>query len=373
MRIQVALNERVIVHKNGRPFRYLEPGVHRVFAPFSKLEVFRFFIDTLIADLRSEQLELIPTEDVRVLDLGATQRALIRHRGRPARWLGTGRHLIWTAERRIVRSASGVERTIEEVEMEIFETASIEVKPLLEDVKALVPATDYVEITAPESSVALRFVDGALDAVLPAGRHAAWTTQKKVTFASIDLRERLLQVGGQEVMTKDRVTLRLNLSATYKVADPRHLATIAREPDDVLYLAIQFVVRETVASKTLDELLAERDALGAALLPPLARRAREIGLDVVEFGLKDLILPGEMKALLNRVIEAQKAAEANVITRREETAAVRSMANTAKVLSENPILVRLKELEAYKELAAKVGQVHLVVGENGLTKLNLDV
>jgi regulator of protease activity HflC (stomatin/prohibitin superfamily) len=238
-------------------------------------------------------------------------------------------------------------------------------------VKAIVPATDYIETTAPESTVALRYVDGALDAVLSPGRHAAWTTMKKVSFANIDLRERVLQIGGQEVMTKDRVTLRLNISATYKVADPRRLATVAREPDDVLYLAIQFVTRETVASKTLDELLVDRDAFGASLMPAVAKRAREIGLDVVEFGLKDVILPGEMKVLLNRVIEAQKEAEANVILRREETAAVRSMANTAKVLSENPILVRLKELEAYKELAAKVGQVHLVVGDDGLSKLKL--
>src|SRR5688572_16243019 len=333
MRIHVALNERVIVHKNGRPHRYFGPGIHRLFAPFAKVEVFRFSIDHLFPDLRPEQLELIPHEDVRVIDLGATQRAIVRHRGRAVRWLGKGRHIVWTAERRTIRSASGIERTIEDVELEILETGAIEAKPLLEEAKVLAPASDYVETTAPEGTVALRYVDGALDAVLAAGRHAAWTTQKKVSFAIIDLRERVLAVGGQEVMTKDRVTLRLNLSATYKVADPKRLATVARDPDEVLYLAIQFVAREAVVARTLDELIADRDALGAAILPAISRRARELGLDVVEFGLKDVILPGEMKVLLNRVIEAQKEAEANVIFRREETAAVRSMANTAKVLA----------------------------------------
>ncbi|RYD74807.1 MAG: slipin family protein, partial [Verrucomicrobiaceae bacterium] len=79
----------------------------------------------------------------------------------------------------------------------------------------------------------------------------------------------------------------------------------------------------------------------------------------------------EMKDLLNRVIQAQKEAEANVILRREETAATRSMAQTAKVLAENPLLVRLKELEAYKDLAAKVGQVHLVLGEGAVPTLQL--
>jgi hypothetical protein len=78
-----------------------------------------------------------------------------------------------------------------------------------------------------------------------------------------------------------------------------------------------------------------------------------------------------MRTLLNRVIEAQKDAEANVIARREETAATRSLAQTAKVLSENPLLVRLKELEAYKDLASRVGTLHVVMGESSLGKLEL--
>jgi regulator of protease activity HflC (stomatin/prohibitin superfamily) len=219
--------------------------------------------------------------------------------------------------------------------------------------------------------MALRYVDGALESVLPAGRHAAWTARRKVTFAVIDVREKVLQITGQEVMTKDRVTLRLNLSAGYRVADVRKLATVARAPDEVLYLAVQLAARESIAARTLDELLAAREELGLGLRPAVAARAAAVGLEVTELGLKDLVLPGEMKALLNRVIEAQKEAEANVILRREETAATRSMAQTAKVLAENPLLVRLKELEAYKELAAKVGQVHLVLGEAGLPKLEL--
>jgi len=96
-----------------------------------------------------------------------------------------------------------------------------------------------------------------------------------------------------------------------------------------------------------------------------------VGLELLDLGLKDLVLPGEMKVLLNRVIEAQKEAEANVILRREETAATRSMAQTAKVLAENPLLVRLKELEAYKELAGKVGQVNLVLGMDAVPQLQL--
>ena len=129
--------------------------------------------------------------------------------------------------------------------------------------------------------------------------------------------------------------------------------------------------REAVSSRTLDALLIERDQIAEEMMTALRERAANIGFGLTAFGIKDVVLPGEMKALLNRVIEAQKEAEANVILRREETAATRSMAQTAKVLAENPLLVRLKELEAYKDLAAKVGQVHVVLGEGAMPQLQL--
>ncbi len=82
--------------------------------------------------------------------------------------------------------------------------------------------------------------------------------------------------------------------------------------------------------------------------------------------LKDVVLPGEMKTLLNQVIEAEKRAAANVILRREETAATRSLANTAKLLESNPTLLRLKELESWKEIAATVGNVTVVASPQQL-------
>ena len=134
-------------------------------------------------------------------------------------------------------------------------------------------------------------------------------------------------------------------------------------------MAVQLAAREAGSTRTLDELLAAREQLGLQLMPTVRERAQSVGLELLDLGVKDLVLTGAMKTLLNRVIEAQKEAEANVILRREETAATRSMAQTAKVLAENPLLVRLKELEAYKELAAKVGQVHVVLGDGALLQL----
>jgi regulator of protease activity HflC (stomatin/prohibitin superfamily) len=358
MRIDVSLKERVLVYVNSKPARYLGPGRHRVRVAFwSDVYVERLDSDALMGDLRAEALALVPEGDLERLTLSPHERAVVSRRGRPVRWLQSGEWQVWTVDPSVM--------------LEVIDVSAVATEPLRDEVRALAPSTDYVEATAAEGTTVVRYVDGAIDAVLGTGRHAAWTVRRKVNLAVIDLREHQLAVNGQEVMTKDRVSLRLNLSAAWRVADVRRLATVARVPDEVLYVAVQLAAREAVSTRTLDELLATRDQLGLHLAPAVAQRAASIGLELLDLGVKDLVLPGEMKTLLNRVIEAQKEAEANVIFRREETAATRSMAQTAKVLAENPLVVRLKELEAYKELAAKVGQVHLVLGEGALPQLQL--
>ena len=106
-------------------------------------------------------------------------------------------------------------------------------------------------------------------------------------------------------------------------------------------------------------------AVGREAEELVRRRAGELGLEVVSVGIRDVILPGEMKDLMNKVAEAKKAAEANLIARREETAAMRSQANTAKLLENNPMLMRLQELEVLEKVAA-TGKLNVVLGEKGL-------
>ncbi|MFT3709354.1 MAG: slipin family protein [Archangium sp.] len=369
MKLEILHNERGFLVEDGRPIKYLAPGIHTVWALFKQVRVEKLATTNLLAELDEKRLALVPSEDLQIVTLAQHERALVTRRGKPVHWLGAGVHQVWTVERNVDRASGAVTPLIK---VEVYDTSAIEAKVLTPDVAALAKArADYVELTAPAGHVAVRYVDGRLDAVLPAGRHAAWNTLRTVGLSLIDLRERVLAVAGQEVMTKDRVTLRLNLSATFKVKDAERLAVVARAPDDVVYLAMQLAAREAVTTRTLDELLAARDELVNVMLPAVRGRAEGVGLELIELGVKDVVLPGEMKELLNKVIQAQKEAEANVILRREETAATRSLAQTAKVLSENPLLVRLKELEAYKELAAKVGKVNLVLGEGALDKLGL--
>ncbi|MCA2977062.1 MAG: slipin family protein [Myxococcaceae bacterium] len=368
MKIEINLTERAFVVIDGVPQRYLTPGVHRVFAPFSRVKVETLNVSGLLAELDERRLALVPQGDLTVLTLADHERALVRRRGRPVHWLGAGVHQVWTVERLIDRRTAAVQ---ELVTVEVFDTSGVEAAPLPPDVAALAKGRDYVEVLVPAGSVALRWVDGALDQVLPPGRAAAWSTRRTVQFTTIELKERQLHVTGQEVMTKDRVTLRLNVSASFRVADPRRLALVARAPDDVVYLAMQLAARDAITIKTLDELLLARDELAQEMAPAVRARAEAVGLELIELGVKDVVLPGDMKELLNKVIEAQKQAEANVILRREETNATRSLAQTAKLLADNPLLLKLKELEAYAELAGKVGQVHVVMGQGGLPTLQL--
>lgn len=363
------LHERGILTLDGEPVRALAPGRHVVWS-LKTVALTRYDTRQLVVDLPAEHQALLDERELRVVTVADHERALIKRRGKPVRWLGAGVHLVWTVDK-IERKVDGQKVLVDAIDVVVVDTAAVSADVLRDDVRALVPAADYVEVVVPDGHVALRTVDGAVDAELGPGRHAAWTTRRKVGLTVVDLRERVLAITGQEVMTRDKVSLRLNASVTWKVVDARRLGAVARNAEEVLYLVAQMALREQVAGHTLEELLGARDLLAEAALPVIVDRATALGCAIVGVGVKDLVLPGEMKTLLNRVIEATKEAEANVILRREETAATRSMAQTAKVLAENPLLIRLKELEAYKELAAKVGTLNVVMGNEALAKLEL--
>jgi regulator of protease activity HflC (stomatin/prohibitin superfamily) len=152
---------------------------------------------------------------------------------------------------------------------------------------------------------------------------------------------------------------------TFKVADALKAVTVVDDHRQALCREAQLALRAVVGARTLEALLGEKDAVARELDGALRTRVAGIGLEVVSLGIRDVVLPGDMKELMNKVIEAQKAAEAALITRREETAAMRSQANTARLMEQNPTLMRLREIEALEKVAEK-GRLSVVVGEGGL-------
>ena len=109
--------------------------------------------------------------------------------------------------------------------------------------------------------------------------------------------------------------------------------------------------------------------MGAYLTEKLREKEGELYLTVMEAGVKDIILPGEIRDIMNTVLIAEKRAQANVITRREEVASTRSLLNTAKLMDENQTLYRLKELEYLEKICEHVGSIH-VSGGNVLEQLS---
>ena len=138
-------------------------------------------VTTLLVELDERRLALVPAEDLQVVTLAQHERAVVYRRGRPVLWLGAGVHQLWTVDRTVNR-ATGEAQSL--VRVEVIDTSAVQAPLLTADVAALAKARDYVEATAHEGSVVVRYVDGQLDAVLPAGRHAAWNTLRTVRCRS---------------------------------------------------------------------------------------------------------------------------------------------------------------------------------------------
>ena len=219
--------------------------------------------------------------------------------------------------------------------------------------------------TVGRDSAGVLFIDGKYVETLAAGAYAFWRDVAESKVVAVDLRELLLDVSGQEIMTADKVTVRMNGSVSFRVVEPAKAVGLTEDFRQALYREVQLALRAAVGTRELDAFLTDKDQVAADLEAAVRRRAGDLGLEVVSVGVRDVILPGEMKDLMNKVTEAKKAAEANLIARREETAAMRSQANTAKVLAENPTLMRLRELEVLEKIAAG-GNLKVMLGEKGL-------
>jgi len=213
------------------------------------------------------------------------------------------------------------------------------------------------------------FIDNKFTEVLDAGKYFYWKAVKEVLVIKVDMRQSQLEVSGQEILTKDKAGLRMNFFAGYQVCDVMKAATENKDFRQQLYINVQLALREFVGSLNLDELLNSKEALSNYVRESLEEKSKKLGVEILGCGLKDVILPGEMKDIMNQVLVAQKKAQANVIARREETASTRSMLNTAKLMEENEMLIRLKEMEYVEKIAEKVGEITISGNGQALNQL----
>ncbi len=358
--IHIKPTECGLVFKHGALMRVLGPGSHLnpLFPKLRGIEI--DVIDTLACKFEHKWLDMLIRElalkpMLHVLDLGDSERAVV-FKDKRARWiLGPGRHAFWKEPYTITT-----------------ETFNVDENPRLEH-----PALDAI-LKLPEAQTLLQGIDvspheevilyrNAIKiAQVRQGRYVMWRTGRPLVVRDVDLREQVADVSGQEIMTRDKVTLRVNLVVTSRVVDALKAVSIVKDWAQTLYRDAQLALREAVGVRTLDQLLSDKDSVGAEIRSALSKRAASFGVEIRGVGLRDIILPGDMKTILNQVIAAKKQAEANVIKRREETAAARSQANTAKLLAENPTLMRIKELEMLQDVLAGA-DVRFVLGQGNLT------
>jgi regulator of protease activity HflC (stomatin/prohibitin superfamily) len=349
--VNVDLDERVVITRRGLPLRALGPGRHLVWG--FGLETRTWPLTPLVFDMPPELRTVLPADWFSEVTIGAQERGVLWRDGRPILFLGPGTHRYWEVD--------------DTIRVQVFSVLD-PMPELTRELAAVVPKDQYTDVIVREHERGLLHVQGRFLRVLAPGHYVFWSTRESpVDVANVDIRVAQVAVAGQELMTRDKVTLRLSIAVEYAIEDPAVATHTVANARDAVYLLVQLASREYVAGVTLDELLAGRDTMTRYLETDVIEKARRLGVRVERVGVKDVVLPGEMKTLLNKVIEAEKEAAANVILRREETAATRSLANTAKLMAEQPLLLRLKELDSLKEMAAKVHEVRLVVATHGMS------
>ena len=356
LRVTVKDGERAFLTRNGRFERVLEPGRHRLLDPKRELaaEVFQVVRADFPADryavLKAARPDLV-AELFEAVETGAGEIAIVKLDGRPLLVLGPwSMRVYWKVATR--------------VEVERIDVASEpKVAPRYLAMIDRARSTYISETVIENHEAGLLYVEGRFVERLAPGRHAYWSVDRKVEVKRLDLRPQAIEITAQEMLTKDRIALRVTLTAFRRIVDPERAVGAVADVDAWLYRLVQFAIREAVAARTLDEVLAAKNALDAELRAFVRERIAETGIEVTELGVKDVILPGEIRELVNKVVEAERTAKANLIRRQEETAATRSLLNTARLMEDNPLLLRLKELESLERVVEKVGRIDVHAGE----------
>jgi SPFH domain / Band 7 family len=353
--VTVRDDERAFLMRDGRFERLLEPGRYREFDLGGRLS--SEVVKILRAEIAAERALLfektqpeIAAKHFVLVQPSPTEIAIVSFDGEP-------KHIV------LPNTTRAFWKTLTLVEVDMIDTA-VDARVAKRHLDKLdLRGNSVVQAIVEAHEAGLLFIDGQLKERLAAGRHAFWQIGRTVRIAKVDLRPRPLEVTAQEILTKDRIGIRVTLTAFARVIEPEKSVLAAADLDNTVYRLIQFAIREAVATRTLDDILAARDTIDREVRGFVIERVKDLGLEIGEIGVKDVILPGDVRDLLNKVVEAERTAKANLIRRQEETAATRSLLNTARLMDDNPLLLRLKELEALEKLVEKVGRIDLHAGQ----------
>ncbi|HEY3049801.1 MAG TPA: SPFH domain-containing protein [Polaromonas sp.] len=374
----VKKNERGLLLRNGDFERVLQPGKHWVYAGVDQVRIETFALEQAafthgLADyFMAKEPELIAQEFVQAA-LSDSQVGLRYENGLLVEVLAPAtRKLYWKGLNDIRIDVLDINQSIAQSERLPGDLIAKLTQTQLRQ-RPVAGLAGVLLVLVPDFHVGVLSVDGKVRELLAAGAYGFWRYNRQVQVECVDLRSQSLEVTGQEILTKDKVSLRLNLSATWRYEDVLKAYAQWSKPAEQVYRELQLGLRAAVGTRTLDELLENKSTIDDIVTEYACAKLVAAGLKLESLGVKDIILPGDMKTILAQVVEAEKAAQANVIRRREETAATRSLLNTAKLMEDNPVALRMKELETLERVAERIDKISVFGGLdqvlNGLVKL----
>lgn len=354
-------NQRGFLFNNGKYVKLLGAGKYRIFGG-RDIEVFS--IDASNYTIASEKcpLETLLEDEnfaksVEVIDIADEEYVLHYINGKFASlWNYQGKLAFW--------KGSNVH------EFKKIDVSSPEVdKSVPEYIFSEIPASCFIKVEVAEYQKARIYFNRKPVRLLDTGTYYFWNNGIRIDVDYVDTRLTQMNVTGQEILTADKVSIRVNLVVNYRVADYEKIFTDVNDYVEQIHVAAQLALREYVGKYKLDEILERKDEMSRFVFDRLKAKEGDFFVEIKEAGVKDIILPGEIRDIMNTVLIAEKRAQANVITRREEVASTRSLLNTAKLMDENKTLYKLKELEFIERICENVGNINL--GGNGdiLTQL----
>jgi regulator of protease activity HflC (stomatin/prohibitin superfamily) len=190
----------------------------------------------------------------------------------------------------------------------------------------------------------LLFRKGLLRRTLSPGQN--WFLRMHSNIQKVDIRLRTISVPSQEVLSSDNVTIKITLAAQYVVSDPGVALTKVEKFQEAFYMLLQLSLRELVGGLKIDEVIAKRQEIGKTLFEKTEAKVKDLGLTLKVVDVKDIMFPGDLKKIFAQVVKAQKEGQAILEKARGETAALRNLANAAKMLEGNPALMQLRVLQS---------------------------
>ncbi len=357
LRVRINAGKVGLVFKKGDYVRVITEGLHwlgfnqRVLMyDLSTSFTTPIALEVLLKDeILAAMLDVVEVKDGEIV--------LLYEKGNFKNVLNAGRYVFWKGliEREYVRVDLSKIYITENLDKSLF--SNYEVNKYIRT----------FEVAAYEKAVLL--VDDVYTKTLGGGTYRFWRNDTSIKIAKADLRQLQLEIAGQELLTKDKAAIRINFYTQYKVKDVEKALLENKDYEKQLYITMQLVLRAYVGAYTLDELLERKDNIAEAVFEDVKTSASKLGVTVINCGIRDVILTGEMKDIMNQVLVAQKKAQANVIMRREETASTRSLLNTAKLMEENDMLYKLKEMEYVEKIAEKIGEITVSGNGNMVTQL----